>query len=120
MNDEYCGLRFKARVVGGTDAAVGDWPWQVGIVRSYNTITPFCGGSLINRQWVVTANHCFGTAGTNNIQPGDIYILLGEHDISKDNGNAVSLKFRPIHFKYNTRFFIRNLTRELVLKAPYF
>ena len=120
MNDDYCGLRLKSRVVGGTDAAVGDWPWQVGIARSYNPRTPFCGGSLINRQWVVTANHCFGTAGTNTIKPKDIVILLGEHDISQNDGNDVSIVFAPIHLNCYTRFFIRNLDRDLVLKSPLF
>jgi len=96
VNDDYCGLRLKSRVVGGTDAAVGDWPWQVGIARSYNPRTPFCGGSLINRQWVVTANHCFGTAGTNTIKPKDIVILLGEHDISKNDDKARVAKVSKI------------------------
>ena len=83
--------------MGGTDAAVGDWPWQVGIARSYDpSVTPFCGGSLINKQWVVTANHCFGRAGTNTVKPKDIVILLGEHDISKKEGNNISFKFESI------------------------
>ena len=95
VNDKYCGLRLKARVVGGTDAAVGDWPWQVGIARWYNPSTPFCGGSLINKQWVVTANHCFGTAGKTAV-PKDFVVLLGEHDISKKEGNDMSYKLELI------------------------
>jgi len=112
VNGKYCGLRLKSRVVGGTDAAVGDWPWQVGIARSYNPSTPFCGGSLINKQWVVTANHCFGTAGTNTVKPKDIVILLGEHDISRKEGNEKVVKVSKIirHEDYKLRSYDADIT----------
>lgn len=42
------------RVVGGSDAEMGDAPWMVslqwGIVRPAH----FCGGSIINPNWVLT------------------------------------------------------------------
>lgn len=45
------------RIVGGADADPAQWPFLVGIFAP-NFGQPFCGGSLINRQWVVTAAHC--------------------------------------------------------------
>ncbi|KAL1020732.1 hypothetical protein UPYG_G00003930 [Umbra pygmaea] len=45
-----------SRVVGGRDAPVGAWPWQVSVqVRSSH----FCGGTILDRQRVLTAAHCF-------------------------------------------------------------
>jgi secreted trypsin-like serine protease len=48
-------------IVGGAPADPGEWPWQVALVDGnatdlYND--QFCGGSLVAKDWVVTAAHC--------------------------------------------------------------
>jgi len=40
--------------VGGQKAKPGDWGWQV--LMKWNGM--FCGGSLINDKWIITAAHC--------------------------------------------------------------
>uniref|UniRef100_G1QAQ2 Mastin-like n=1 Tax=Myotis lucifugus TaxID=59463 RepID=G1QAQ2_MYOLU len=48
-------------IVGGHDAAYGEWPWQVALWFLDPTSDKWifwCGGSLINQQWVLTAAHC--------------------------------------------------------------
>ncbi|NWI64112.1 TMPS5 protease, partial [Todus mexicanus] len=51
-----CGLSpGTARVVGGADVAPGRWPWQVSV---YHGSQHRCGGSVLAREWIVTAAHC--------------------------------------------------------------
>ncbi|XP_027991290.2 transmembrane protease serine 11D, partial [Eptesicus fuscus] len=62
MFNEECGAHpnlislSEERVVGGTKAEEGDWPWQVSL--QLNGVH-HCGGILISNTWILTAAHCF-------------------------------------------------------------
>ena len=53
-----CGSRpnSQTRIVGGTEAPTNFWPWQAMLRRKDGT--QFCGGTLIDPLWIVTAAHC--------------------------------------------------------------
>ncbi|XP_048030001.1 suppressor of tumorigenicity 14 protein homolog [Megalobrama amblycephala] len=54
-----CGTRprKRAKIVGGTDAQTGSWPWQVSLqMERYGHV---CGASLVASRWLVSAAHCF-------------------------------------------------------------
>lgn len=47
------------RMVGGQTAIPNSWPWQVSLQVTYSEPNGhFCGGTLINSQWIITATHC--------------------------------------------------------------
>ena len=57
-----CGKRATGtRIVAGQDVEIKKWPWQAMILRKNGFLwhdSQFCGGSLLNNEWVVTAAHC--------------------------------------------------------------
>ncbi|KAF4111064.1 serine protease [Onychostoma macrolepis] len=64
-----------ARIVNGEEAVPHSWPWQVSLQDF--TGFHFCGGSLINEYWVVTAAHC--SVRTSH------RVILGEHNKGSSN-----------------------------------
>ncbi|KAF5883222.1 coagulation factor IX-like, partial [Clarias magur] len=54
----------EQRIVGGLQTIPGEIPWQVALVNRKQLV--FCGGSLLNEMWVITAAHCLMEVGIGN------------------------------------------------------
>lgn len=52
-------LEAQDRILGGTEAVPGSWPWMAGL-RDHPFLggEHFCAGTLIDEQHVLTASHC--------------------------------------------------------------
>lgn len=70
------------RIVGGTEASPGDWPWQVVVFASGIQ----CGGSLVASTWVLTAAHCLVDSFGTPFAPGQVSGYAGIHDLDDTAG----------------------------------
>nr|XP_002716708.1 enteropeptidase [Oryctolagus cuniculus] len=77
-NHKLCGTKLVAqdvspRIVGGTNANEGAWPWIVALHYNGQLL---CGASLVSRDWLVSAAHCvYG----RNMEPTRWTAILGLH-----------------------------------------
>ncbi|XP_066942638.1 trypsin-like [Macrobrachium rosenbergii] len=70
-----CGRRNPGkRIVGGVATRVHEYPWQVGLTNK-NLKRPYCGGSIISDEWILTAAHC-----VRGVIVSNIIVVLGEHN----------------------------------------
>ncbi|XP_037824476.1 LOW QUALITY PROTEIN: venom protease-like [Lucilia sericata] len=88
-----CGERNdESRIVGGTTTGVSEYPWMARL-SYFNRF--YCGGTLINDRYVLTAAHC-----VKGFMWFMIKVTFGEHDRCND-------KERP-----ETRFVLRAFTQK--------
>ncbi|XP_026063666.1 trypsin-like [Carassius auratus] len=66
--DECGQAPLNNKIFGGEAATAGAWPWQVSLRISCDGELCYCGGSLINKDWVLTAAHCLQGFDTSNIK----------------------------------------------------
>ncbi len=84
-------------IIGGREAAVGAWPWQVALMADpENANTQFCGGALIGSGWVMTAAHCVDTWNV-----GTLYTVAGRHRLSAGGGETLPVAEIIIHPSWN-------------------
>nr|XP_013810674.1 PREDICTED: enteropeptidase [Apteryx mantelli mantelli] len=80
-NMKSCGKRLVTqnsgtRIVGGSDAKTGAWPWIVSLLHNFR---PVCGASLVSDEWLVSAAHCvYG----RHLKLSQWKAVLGLHDQS--------------------------------------
>ncbi|KAM4703720.1 transmembrane protease serine 13 [Rhinophrynus dorsalis] len=92
-----CGQKKMNRIIGGIQASMGEWPWQVSLhQRAGSRFVHVCGGTLINAHWVVTASHCF--TETSNPANWKVYAgTVSQYDLR--SGSTVTTIVR--HEDYN-------------------
>ncbi|XP_074906000.1 chymotrypsin-like elastase family member 1 [Buteo buteo] len=85
------------RVVGGTEARAHAWPSQISLqYYSNGNWHHTCGGSLIQRNWVMTAAHCVDS--NRNFR-----VVAGDHNLYRSDGSeqVFSLSKIIIHPYWN-------------------
>ncbi|XP_034236377.1 melanization protease 1-like isoform X2 [Thrips palmi] len=121
-----CGDGVIPKIMGGEEAKLGEHPWMALFnIYYYNAnVTMFgCGGSLINKRYVLSAAHCASTPKENRIN----FVRLGEHNIETspdcqydhaakstfcaDKAIDYTVEMEIVHEDYNPR----NVTNDVLL-----
>ena len=88
------------RIVGGTEAGAGSWPWQVSLMRNDKH---FCGGSVIAPRWVLTAAHC-----VEDEHPGDVKVLVGTQDLER-GGRRIGVEAIRVHENWDASAMVNDI-----------
>ncbi|XP_053687825.1 chymotrypsin-2-like [Sabethes cyaneus] len=86
-------LEGNERVVGGWSASSGQFPYQVSLRTAANR--HFCGGTIINNRYALTAAHC-----TVSQMPVNTRVVVGSHLLSSGGVSHNVIRI-VIHEFYN-------------------
>ena len=91
-------MEALSRIVGGTAAIQGSWPWQIDI-KAYGS--HYCGGTILNEYWILTAGHCFDQYG---LTTSPWTLIAGKHRKYYTDSTEQSRKASKVyrHSKYNS------------------
>ncbi|CAI9554819.1 unnamed protein product [Staurois parvus] len=77
----------SGRIVGGRDCKLGECPWQALLISDENE--PFCGGTILSNQFILTAAHCMN-------QTKFFKVVVGEVNTVKNDGTESTHKVEKI------------------------
>ena len=90
------------RIIGGDEIPITDAPWQVALIsadQNYGTVHDgqFCGGSIINERWIITAAHCL-----SDYRGSFLGVFAGNNDLDVSTGTDVyTASSWKVHPDYN-------------------
>ncbi|CAG7727597.1 unnamed protein product [Allacma fusca] len=103
-----CGDSISSRIVGGDEVQPGELPWRVSIFIHHKNESrgSICGGTIIDKFWVMTAAHCVDRIASKGSTPSDINIFIGDGSIYRYDSQNGTLRLLSgnnvvIHPKWN-------------------
>uniref|UniRef100_A0A1B0DFA7 Uncharacterized protein n=1 Tax=Phlebotomus papatasi TaxID=29031 RepID=A0A1B0DFA7_PHLPP len=102
---------FSGRILGGSDAVAGQFPFAVSLRTLLNT--HFCGGCILNERWVLTSGHCMMGRDQDAIN-----IVAGSH-----LRNSGGLVFRSSRIFTHPNFNFNLMTNDvslILVTTPFF
>ncbi|XP_029442073.1 DNA-directed RNA polymerase II subunit RPB1-like [Rhinatrema bivittatum] len=92
------------------DSLPGEWPWIVSIQIQHQH---FCGGSILNAWWILTAAHCFQDS---NFRSANLRVEVGVTTLHKAK-EVKEVRKLLTHVHYDTRTFDNDIAL-LLLSTP--
>ncbi|XP_060810685.1 chymotrypsin-2 [Amyelois transitella] len=98
----------ESKIVGGQNATDGGIPYQVSLRSLFNS--HFCGGSILNSRWVLTAAHCTDGQSVYNVK-----VVVGTNSLTH-GGKTYKAEKIIIHKDYDSNLIVNDVSVIKVTK----
>ncbi|XP_067640818.1 trypsin-1 [Eurosta solidaginis] len=107
-----CEAGFYSRIVNGTQANEGEFPFMVSLRRASDGRHK-CGASLVNRAWALTAAHC-----VVKVQPERLQLQYGSTELNATGAKLANISKIIVHENYKPADLHINDIALVRLQAP--
>jgi len=70
------------KVVGGEHAKPHSWPWAAALMQGGAVVN--CGGTLIDKRWLISAGHCFAENNAKQVSTYSVKLGADDHGSSPE------------------------------------
>uniref|UniRef100_A0A336M1S9 CSON008723 protein n=1 Tax=Culicoides sonorensis TaxID=179676 RepID=A0A336M1S9_CULSO len=102
----------EGRIVGGLEAVPGQFPFQAALFVAATGGNYFCGGTIINNEYILTAAHCVDEALS-------VEVVLGAHNVRENESSQkiyeVPITNIKVHEQWNPSQIINDIALLKVL-----
>lgn len=91
---------FSPQVVGGEEAPEGAYPF---IVSLQMLSQHFCAGSILNKDWIITAGHCVKAIPSVNL----LRVKAGKHNIKRTENSEQTVKVEKTYVHENYQGYVK-------------
>ncbi|XP_053948633.1 transmembrane protease serine 9 isoform X2 [Anastrepha ludens] len=95
---------FYARIVNGTQANEGEFPFLVSL-RLRPNLQHFCASTIIEPQWILTAAHCFKYIK----DPSELVVQYGSNQLTHPKSKFVNVSEIRLHEGYSATIAIHDI-----------
>ncbi|KAF5291845.1 hypothetical protein FQA39_LY14182 [Lamprigera yunnana] len=117
-NISECGYRggyYFNRIIGGTSAVEGEFPWQVSIqLNTGYALHHVCGGAILSEHWIITAGHC-----VSEIPMSSLSVVAGDHNLYVIEGTEQRRRIANIFTTFFDLATFRNDIALLKVDSPF-
>lgn len=118
------------KIVGGTQAPAGSYPFQAAIVRVASTngkitgFSPMCGGTVLTSRWILSAAHCFVEGEGGKVEglrsTKNLLVHVGNTSLLAEDGarDWIPIKRIIAHPKYVTGTNVNDIALVELERAP--
>uniref|UniRef100_A0A336LZ85 CSON008724 protein n=1 Tax=Culicoides sonorensis TaxID=179676 RepID=A0A336LZ85_CULSO len=101
----------EGRIVGGLEATPGQFPFQAALFIEAAGGTFFCGGSILNNDYILTAAHCVDEAIS-------VEVILGAQNIRENEPSQKIYQVPKANIKFHEQWSSSNIRNDIaVLKV---